>query len=92
MIGGFNNGDFDLITNRQNKTAKLKCYTVLNVIMHMYTHTPQFLSCLFLIENQLATAPTNSSVVLWDLNKRTKSKLSEYSLITFTATLINIMN
>ncbi|XP_019853625.1 PREDICTED: WD repeat-containing protein 24-like [Amphimedon queenslandica] len=27
-------------------------------------------------ENQLATAPTNSAVVLWDLNKRTKSKLN----------------
>jgi WD40 repeat protein len=27
-------------------------------------------------ESQLASAPTNSSVVLWDLNKRTKSKLS----------------
>ena len=29
------------------------------------------------LENQLASAPTNASVVLWDLNKRTKSKLSE---------------
>ncbi len=28
-------------------------------------------------ESQLATAPTNGSVVIWDINKRTKNKLSE---------------
>ena len=39
----------------------------------------------YLSENQLATAPTNSAVVLWDLNKRTKSKLSE-SLLHCTYT------
>ena len=29
------------------------------------------------IENQLASAPTNGSVVLWDIKKNTKSKLGE---------------
>lgn len=29
------------------------------------------------IDSQLATAPTNGSVVLWDVTKRQKSKLGE---------------
>ena len=29
-------------------------------------------------ENQLATAPTNGSVVLWDLQKMTKSKIGKF--------------
>ncbi len=29
------------------------------------------------IENQLASAPTNGSVVLWDIKKNTKSKLGK---------------
>lgn len=33
------------------------------------------LSLLLLSESQLATAPTNGSVVLWDVNKRFKNKL-----------------
>ena len=33
-----------------------------------------------LLDSQLATAPTNGSVVIWDINKRTKNKLSELRL------------
>ena len=29
------------------------------------------------IESQLATAPTNGCVILWDINKRTKSKIGK---------------
>jgi len=29
---------------------------------------------------QLATAPTNGSVVLWDINRRTKSKLGKFAI------------
>lgn len=36
---------------------------------------------LFFAESQLATAPTNSSVVIWDINKRTKSKLGRPSAV-----------
>ncbi len=30
------------------------------------------------LDHQLATAPTNGSVVLWNIEKRTKSKLGEF--------------
>ena len=32
------------------------------------------------LDAQLATAPTNGSVVLWDINKRTKSKLGKFAV------------
>ena len=32
------------------------------------------------LDAQLATAPTNGSVVLWDINKRTKSKLGKFAI------------
>ena len=46
----------------------------LHIVINCVHKTNIFL----LSDSQLATAPTNGSVVLWDITKRTKSKLGKY--------------
>ena len=44
-------------------------------LKHATDNTLLLLAVLSPTESQLATAPTNGCVILWDINKRTKSKI-----------------
>ena len=54
------------------KDGKLCCSVVPQMLVELSCHTVYTVT-----ESQLATAPTNSCVILWDINKRTKSKIGE---------------
>ena len=43
-------------------------------------------------DNQLATAPTNGSVILWDLSKETKSKIGKLCFVVVVQIVGNVYN